>query len=114
MILLTGAINDRNKETVYNKTVLVWIDPTANMDRPMVNEFRNRFFELLGETNDDCSLVIWSNDSEIIDTLCNSFSELWRVEDGILSIMTKEEFEKDDKNYDLKLSEMVTRNWIFS
>ena len=113
MILLTGAINDRNKEVVYNKTVLVWIDPTANMDRPMINEFRNGLFDLLGEIDNDTPLVIWTNESEIIDTLSGSFAEIWRVENGKIKGMTKGQFEKSVSTT-LKLSELVTRNWIFS
>ena len=111
MILLTGAINDKNKETVFNETVLVWIEPTANMDLPMVNELRNEIIEI-----DNDGLVIWTNHPEIINAI--PFRELWRVEDGILLKKTWDEvmeiIKVSRKKTTLNIAEYVLRNWIFS
>jgi len=106
MILLTGAITDRNKEAVFANTVLVWVEPTANMDLPMVNQFCNDLYGIEGE-----ELVIWTNSPDLINRI--NFTHIWRVEDGKLEKKFREGIPTSQEMASCPLSELVARNWIF-
>jgi len=107
MILLTGALTDRNKEAIFADTVLVWVEPTANMDLPMVNEFCNELYGVEGE-----GLVIWTNSPDLINRI--NFTQIWRIEDGKLEKKPREGILHPQETVGWPLSELIARNWIFS
>jgi hypothetical protein len=103
--LIIGEINEAHKKAIWEKTNLVWIDPTKDMSPHQVNEFRNRSTEMFlsdeRDNEDDEILFIWTNNQELINSIQPEI--IWRVDDGKL-------FE-NRKKVDLTPFEAAGRNW---
>lgn len=110
--LIVGEICESHRHLIWERTNLVWIDPTKDMSPFQVNEFKNRISEFFldsftksADVNDE-TFFIWTNNQEIVNSIPNP-SDYWRVDNGKLFVV-------DINTLDDEAYQVAARNWDIS